>query len=266
MKFFAFILICASAFGQAFGTFGLNNPATVMALQEELQPGQISGLLIWVMGNTNVYVDNGTTPCSDGNSVQLWKDQSGNGNDLKQLTGPNQPKFRAAAINGLPAVDIGVSATASITNRTAINITIPLTIFMVIYPTNGTSVGYALRTGNPVVEFATGTGLLRLGTTGGSMESPIQGKQWHQVTMSLGTANENTILFPRSRGYVFGKKIGEVNGNNTVYDFTRIGDYVTTPMDGMVAEFAVFNRRLRDFEMRGVELYLKKKYNLPHSF
>lgn len=43
----------------------------------------------------------------DGNSVSSWRDYSGNGRDLSQATGSQQPKFRAtvAALNGRAGVE-----------------------------------------------------------------------------------------------------------------------------------------------------------------
>lgn len=60
-------------------------------------PTSISGLLCWVKAGVGLFKDGaGTQPVSaDGDSIALWKDQSGNGNDLTQSTAGNQPKWDA---------------------------------------------------------------------------------------------------------------------------------------------------------------------------
>lgn len=56
----------------------------------------LTGLALWLKGDAGITQAGGT--------VSLWADQSGNGLDLSQATGANQPTYVASAINGLPGV------------------------------------------------------------------------------------------------------------------------------------------------------------------
>jgi len=66
-----------------------------------------TGLKAWFKGDAGVTQGGGT--------VSAWADQSGNGNDVTQGTGANQPAFTASAINGIPG--IAYSANAQILTR-----------------------------------------------------------------------------------------------------------------------------------------------------
>jgi hypothetical protein len=58
----------------------------------------------WYVADTDVFSDAGTTPATDGQTVQQWNDQSGNGDHISQATGGDRPAFRATGINHLPGV------------------------------------------------------------------------------------------------------------------------------------------------------------------
>lgn len=68
-------------------------------------------LKLWVKGDAGVYKDAGTTPCADGDKVQQWNDQSGNGNHLTQTATANQPTFTATGINSLGHLNFTATAT-----------------------------------------------------------------------------------------------------------------------------------------------------------
>lgn len=53
----------------------------------------------WFKADTGVYNDAGTTPATDGQTVQQWNDQSGNGVTLSQATSGQRPTYRATGFN-----------------------------------------------------------------------------------------------------------------------------------------------------------------------
>jgi hypothetical protein len=55
-----------------------------------------AGLAIWLLADS--------TFITIGTGVSQWTDASGNGNNLTQATGANQPAYIASAVNGKPAV------------------------------------------------------------------------------------------------------------------------------------------------------------------
>lgn len=53
-----------------------------------------SGNMLWLKAGQGVYNDNGSTLASVGNTVQVWADQSGQGNDFIQPNTGQRPEFR----------------------------------------------------------------------------------------------------------------------------------------------------------------------------
>lgn len=53
-----------------------------------------SGNMLWLKAGQGVYNDNGSTLASIGNTVQVWADQSGQGNDFIQPNTGQRPEYR----------------------------------------------------------------------------------------------------------------------------------------------------------------------------
>lgn len=64
-----------------------------------------TALVAWYKADANVYNDAGTTLATNGQTVQQWNDQSGNGFNLSQATAGNRPTYQSAGYNSLPAVN-----------------------------------------------------------------------------------------------------------------------------------------------------------------
>lgn len=54
-----------------------------------------ASLMAWYKADAQAYVDNGVTLATNGQTVQLWKDQSVNGRDLSQATSNLRPTYNA---------------------------------------------------------------------------------------------------------------------------------------------------------------------------
>src|SRR5580692_2641587 len=95
--------ICAQAEGisgglSIGGTDGINNsgaPSSVL-------PPAVSGLQLWLKADAGVYSDAGTTLATNGQTVQQWNDQSGNGRHATQATSGNRPTYNTGKFNSLP--------------------------------------------------------------------------------------------------------------------------------------------------------------------
>lgn len=61
--------------------------------------GNSSNNVLWIKANE------GTSSTTDGNPISSWLDQSGNGVHLTQTTSNQQPVYRAAFMNGQPAIE-----------------------------------------------------------------------------------------------------------------------------------------------------------------
>lgn len=65
-------------------------------------PSDFSGLQGWYKADSETYADG--TALGDSGAGTLIHDRSGNGRDMSQATGVSRPIFKAAVVNGLPAV------------------------------------------------------------------------------------------------------------------------------------------------------------------
>jgi hypothetical protein len=67
-----------------------------------LLPSSVGGLYAWYKADAGVYTDAGTTLATNGQTVQQWNDQSGNGHHLSQSTSGKRPTYNTNVLNGLP--------------------------------------------------------------------------------------------------------------------------------------------------------------------
>jgi hypothetical protein len=64
-----------------------------------------SALVGWYKADTGVYNDAGVTLATNGQTVQQWNDQSGNGNHITQTgAGTNKPTLNTTGFNGLSTI------------------------------------------------------------------------------------------------------------------------------------------------------------------
>ena len=77
-----------------------------------ITPPSIFGadLVAWYKADTAVYNDAGITLATNGQTVQQWNDQSGNGYNLSQATSANRPTLNTAGYNSKPAIIFSSSA------------------------------------------------------------------------------------------------------------------------------------------------------------
>lgn len=95
--------------GAQLSTLGVG-PASQGSIQT---PAQIFGanLFLWHKADAGVFVDAGVTPATNGQTVQQWNDQSGNGNNLLQATAGNRPTFLSAGLGGFPTISCAAAST-----------------------------------------------------------------------------------------------------------------------------------------------------------
>jgi len=112
-------------------------------------------LVAWYDANEGVYVDAGSTLATDGQTVQQWNDQSGNGNNLSQATSGQRPTFDTTGLNSLKAVVFSAAASTwlrGVTNAADITGT-AVSVFVVgqmntATPGNGRCVSFAANAAN----------------------------------------------------------------------------------------------------------------------
>ena len=85
------------------------------------RPTQLSGCVLWLRADMGITKDG-----SD--RVSAWADQSGNGNNLAQGTGANQPLFVAADSNFQNQPTVRLNGTSNRLDNAALNLAQPFTV------------------------------------------------------------------------------------------------------------------------------------------
>jgi hypothetical protein len=67
-------------------------------------PASLPNLRAWYRADAGVYSDAGSTLATNGQTVQQWNDQSGNGHHLKQSGSTNRPVYGTASFNLRPGL------------------------------------------------------------------------------------------------------------------------------------------------------------------
>jgi hypothetical protein len=223
-----------------------------------------TNLLMWLKANADVYSDNGTTPCNDGDTVYLWSDQTANGNDAVQTSSGSRPLFKTNILNGYPVLRFnGTSQQIVMSNLTGVgNVA---SFFIVIIPSSTTPFGIFDGSGNYSV-------------------APIRQEPagywdayYDNPRADLALANTDPVLielvhdfdtnrrltYYKNGSYVSGPASGD--GTAILWDIPHIGSvndggegYYT----GDIAEFLLYDAVLGDTNRQLVETYLKSKYGI----
>lgn len=237
---------------------------------ESFNPPDVDSMSVWLKGDAGV---NGTG-ASDGDSVFLWEDQSGNFNHFSQLVAVNQPEFKQTAINGQSGIFFdGASwlqllSTVLFTNITEGSVWIvgqqlssppnlvgggafwgstKLTGFMLLYaeriPTFGNNIYFYGGTGNY------------------KNESIIpQDNQPHYIGINK---NSFGVSYYADNDTLISTDLGSENWNAYVnyYLSDVIGNGAGT-MIGNICEFIVYNRELTSSEVTELTNYFNLKYGI----
>lgn len=67
-------------------------------------PSSVAGYLFEYRSDQSIYSDAGTTPVTNGGTVQQWNDISGNNHHISQATSSKRPVYNTGQINGKPGV------------------------------------------------------------------------------------------------------------------------------------------------------------------
>ena len=73
-----------------------------------IQPNAIANLALWLKADVGAFVDAGVTLATNGQTVQQWNDQSGNGRNVTQATALNRATWNTNQVNGLPALNFNL--------------------------------------------------------------------------------------------------------------------------------------------------------------
>lgn len=232
-----------------------------------------SHLKLWLRADKGIYSDAGTTPATNGQRIQQWNDQSGNGLNATQGTLANRPVFTTTGFNSFPGISFStaptfLNAALNISASALPNITV-ITVSSYTAFSGGTPYaklwghdngGYNRTTGfdpraNPgPFAYFTGTGVANFNF---STATIAPGDPF--LTASLYTPTTFT-------GYVQGSvgpannpvNIGAGRAQFTVGAINNLG---SEPWQGNIVELIVYDTTLSLAQRINVENYLSAKYN-----
>lgn len=264
--------ISASTWNGTIATFdniSINDDEVLTIATMPSAPGGVSsGIGVWLSANDEVY-NEGATLASDGQSVERWGDQSGNGNDALNLSIPQQPTFRTNSINFNSAVDFdGTDDDLSGSNgfRTVDYLTVfrpnqdftsssPPTYILGFggFDFNGLFLGNLIGSNNVVTHFATlfGRSVDDAGLTV-SNETLINSRN-----NALGTG-QNLLLNENQLDNFSSGTFTNLSGNYILGNSPA----ETGAFPGLIGEVISYDVRLNDTDRLKVSSYLAIKYGL----
>jgi len=208
----------------------------------------------------------GTTDATNGQTIETWADQSGNGNDLLGAAAPYRPTYDSSAFGGLGGIDL-VSKHFTVTNSIDLNTGNPVwTAFHVIH-----------RNGNSLWSLEAGSGLSGTGVLYGD------GRAYATVAKSGRYFYRNYGGFTGDHIYVTQAATSGVDDGRVWFDgvsstpvtylnaakqaciyFGRRGSN-TGPeaSNGLYGEFLLTLSALTEPEIEEIETYLSEKWGLP---
>jgi len=240
--------------------------------------GDNTSNVVWFRADAEVYNDAGTTPASDGETVQQWNDQSGNANNASQGSSGNRPEYKTGILNSKPVLRFdGTDDKLVLTSPASNNFTLfSISKTTVTHEVDAESTsgvggvsGQRYLFGAQHGGASNGGSGLSLGTNGisvyehGSSYMPSLAV----YNASVGTSyNSITIRYSSKRPYIYLNgslvRTGLTSPRSNVTATRELGGGSYGFHDGDLAEVIVYNYSLNNAELRIVENYLSSKYNL----
>lgn len=225
------------------------------------EPTDISSLVVWLDASDGTTITTGI----DADHVAQWDDKSGEGNDMVQGTGTEQPEIvtSVAEINGKTVLHFdGVDDEMGNLAFSGGDLTQPVTYFMVMYPDQDGSAGFQ--------NYLTGTSAF-----GRQGVATWTGNQFYHSSSSgyfTGTTPENEYKFyewtfdgASSNFIENGVEVATGDGGTYPQDGLRIASaYAGTSQYAQVrvAEILVFDADLTEDERNDMRDYLEVKYDI----
>jgi len=247
-------------------------------------PATISGLDLWLNSNEGVFTDNGgTVDAVDGDDVQVWKDQSGNGRDFINSTGSPFWRQSVAGLNGESALEYsgGGESMRDADGELYINGLSEFTTFIVV-KSDITSTDKGLwvvrNPGNGDKEFsirydAVGDNSGELNVVKAAVLDDVVANEMESIAEIQATVGQIVCLDWKS-GEVWDLYIDGVL-NNPSYSGAAPSGSISSAVkmiigqgpedgggcwDGMIAEVVHYNRHISESERQSIEDYFSDKY------
>jgi len=269
-------------------TFTVFDPtATSNALTRTVSsgaPATISNLDLWLNSNEGVYTDNGgTVDAVDGDDVQVWKDQSGNGRDFINSSGTPYWRESVVGLNGESAVEFasGGESMRDADGEDYINGLTEFTIFFVV-KSDLTSTDKGLwvvkNPGNGDEHFslrydAVGDNGSELNVVKVAVLDDVVANEMESIA-EIQSTSAQVICLDWKSGDVWDLYIDGVLNNPSYSGAAPTGSISaaakivvgrgpedgTGGWDGMIAEIVHYGKHLSDNERQSIEDYFSDKY------
>jgi hypothetical protein len=209
-----------------------------------------------------------------GSNVTAWADQSGQGNDVSQPGGTDQPQFVASAVNGLPGISFeGPTFNAILGNPTALPIPSLDGARHVFYVAKTSTTGGLPWYGGCVVNFNSGPGSVY-------MDDCFGGPNPYTTSTAIATGFNQTFgqpyLFDQGRDVGTTSLFFNVNGaaqtltvNSPDSDGTQPGLYVGCDVNnnqgaylGVICELLIYDHVLSGVDLTAARAYLTNRYGI----
>lgn len=233
-----------------------------LARGDEFRPPSIQGNVLWLdAADTSTITDTAGL-------VSQWDDKSGQGNNVTQGVGANQPTTNASTQNGLNIIDFDGSDTLSV----AVQFDPPHTIFIAAEPTNNNrsliTQGES-RAANNMRDwdlFGNGTDLLWVGTQGGGANFQAQNTYPtlapHVFTAAWNATTDANAAFIRVDGAAFASATASSASFNSSFSLNVGGEGGSFNLIGSIYEVIIYDRYLSSTEIAEVESYLANKWGI----
>jgi hypothetical protein len=239
-----------------------------------------SGNVLWLKADAAVYNDAGVTAATNGQTVQQWNDQSGNGNNVTQTTAGNRPVFQTAAMGTQPALFFDGAVGTKYLNNTISNLVTAggaRTTFIV------SKINASSTIGGTIFTFRRTTALnsLSLGLNAGTnfiYTDGVAGANNASTATNIFNIAKNPFIVTYSStsgtkvDYRFNtvnqivSQAGAVSTESGTAGFTVGGrEDLASWWQGLISEIIVYDRVLTLAEKQQVEAYLQTKYGITCS-
>lgn len=234
------------------------------------------GPALWLKADAGAYSDAGVTLATNGQTIQQWNDQSGNGRHFSQAASGSRPTYNTSGINSLPALSF--DGLNDFLSNASITLSSNCTIFSVMKMTG---------TAGHVYEHGTDTGSIdgfNLRTTSDASfnmrRTTLSAKT---VALNWGVDNTLKICTQRHSGThathilringvdsgattysTFSNNVGTSNTTQAFYIGCRAG--VTSFSNGAIGELIIYETALTDAQVAQVEAYLTARWTAVSAF
>lgn len=228
-------------------------------------PAQLSGLKAWYKADAGVYNDAGITPATNGQTVQQWNDQSGNGLNILQASTSSRPTFLSTGMNGHQTLQFSAATVSSLVNSAfplgsgniasvfiVVNVSVSTPTFarIISYGTAATQRDF-LGAGSPITDLFTFDGSASAHNTIATAANLRVGTIWDGANMTVYVNNSGGTPAGYATSFTDNQQMSvgcAVSGAN--------------PFDGNISEVVITLSAIGAADRNSLDSYFTSKYGI----